>query len=50
MPVGEMPPSLKKFLSSAATTALIIVWGISLYCSICRLVVPNRPIRVPSLE
>ena len=27
MPVGEMPPSLKKFLSSAATTALIMSRG-----------------------
>ena len=50
MPVGEMPPSLKKFLSSAATTALIIVCGIWSYCSIFRLVVPNRPTRLPSLE
>ena len=50
MPVGEMPPSLKKFLSSAATTALIMSRGISSYCSIFRLVVPNRPMRLPSLE
>ena len=28
MPVGETPPSLKKFRSSAASTALTIVWGI----------------------
>ena len=32
MPVGEMPPSLKKFLSSAATTALIMSAGIWSHC------------------
>ena len=50
MPVGEMPPSLKKFRSSAARTAsderlrdLVVV-------QLLRLVVPNRPMRVPLLD
>ena len=50
MPVGEMPPSVKKLLSSAASTAFCRFFGICWKVRSCRLTVPNVPMTVlPSL-